>query len=94
LESQSCGAAASVGAKKPRPVVIASSATTAFSGKSAPIDAPSAPVVIAPEPRKGRSRLTTGAGICRALTASHSISSAAIWSSSGRARTWPWQSSG
>ena len=33
FESQSCGCAARVGAKKPRPVVTASSTTIAFSGK-------------------------------------------------------------
>src|SRR5260370_38264155 len=48
FDSQSCGAADLVGAKKPRPVVTASSATIALSGSNAPIEAPSAPEVMSP----------------------------------------------
>ena len=94
LDSQSCGAAALVAAKKARPVVTASSATIAFSGKRAPIEAPSAAESIAPLATAGAASLTTGAGVAPALTSSASISSAAIRSSSGRASTWPWQPSG
>ncbi len=94
LESQSCGWAIRVGAKKPRPVVTASSATIAFSGSNTAIDCPSASEVIAPDAGPPGFSLTTGAGIARAPTSSHSISSATIKSSSGRARTWPWQPSG
>jgi hypothetical protein len=53
LESQSCSAAALVGAKKLPPVVSASSATIALYGSSAPIDRPNASEMIAPESRMG-----------------------------------------
>src|SRR5690348_15125922 len=94
FDSQSCGAADLVGAKKPRPVVTASSATIAFSGNSAPSDAPSASDVIAPEPVAAVLSLTTGAGVRIAPTASASASSAPIESSSGRDSTCPSQSGG
>jgi len=48
FESQSCGAAARVGAKKPRPVVTASSTTITFSGSSAASEAPRVSGVMAP----------------------------------------------
>ncbi len=94
LESQSCGWAIRVGAKNPRPVVTASSATIAFSGKSAAIDCPSASDPIAPEAGAPGRSLTTGAGVARAPTSSHSISSASTRSSSGRASTCPSHPSG
>ena len=78
FDIQSCGAADLVGAKKPRPVVTASSATMALSGNSAPIEAPSASEVIAPVAGAGFASLTTGAGVARAPTSSHSHSSAWI----------------
>ena len=56
LESQSCGAADLVGAKKPRPVVTASSTTIAFSGSSAPSEAPSASGVILPVALRAQGR--------------------------------------
>src|ERR1700757_5520318 len=62
FESQSWGAAARVGAKKPRPVVTASSTTIAFSGNSAASDAPSASEVIAPVAGFGGGPSLTGAG--------------------------------
>src|SRR6185312_476856 len=94
LLSQSCGAADLVGAKKPRPVVTASSATIAFSGSKAPSEAPSASEVIAPVPGPDGLSLTTGAGVLLAPTASASASSAAIESSLGRDSTCPSQPGG
>jgi hypothetical protein len=70
--------AALVGAKKLPPVVSASSATIAFYGSSAPIDRPNASEMIAPEAAWGRSSFTIGGIVCRAPTASHSISKTAI----------------
>jgi hypothetical protein len=94
FESQSCGAAERVGAKKPRPVVTASSTTIAFSGNSAPSEAPSASGVIRPVALVGAGSLTTGAGVERAPTSSASASSAATISSSSRASTYPSASGG
>src|ERR1700731_1175689 len=94
FDSPSGGAAALVGAKKPRPVVTASSATIAFSGSSAPSEAPSASEVIAPVAGAGGLSLTTGAGVMRAPTSSAKASSAAIGSSSGLDSTLPVQPGG
>src|SRR5437763_11632120 len=63
LDSQSCGAAARVGAKKPRPVVTASSTTIAFSGRSAARDVPIASDVIVPVAGTGGGSLLSGAGV-------------------------------
>ena len=94
LDIQSCGIADLVGAKKPRPVVTASSATIALSGNRAPSDWPSASEVIAPVAGGAGLSFVTGAGVARAPTSSHSHSKAWMWSSSGRASTCPSQPSG
>ena len=94
FDSQSCGAAALVAPKKARPVVTASSATMAFSGRSAEIEAAKLAELIAPVAGAGGASFVTGAGVERAPTSSASISSAAIRSSSGRASTCPSQSGG
>src|SRR5439155_103934 len=63
FESQSCGAAARVGAKKPRPVVTASSTTIAFSGSIAASEAPRFSGVIAPVASFGAGASVSGGGI-------------------------------
>ena len=94
FESQSCGAAARVGAKKLRPVVTASSTTIAFSGSSAASDLPIASELIAPVLGAGGGSLDTGAGVECAPSSSAKAASAPIRSSSGRASTWPTASGG
>src|SRR5215468_6700755 len=66
FESQSCGAAARVGAKKPRPVVTASSTTIAFSGNRAASDAPRVSGLMAPVAGFGAGPLVTDAEVERA----------------------------
>ena len=83
-----------MGAKKPRPVVTASSTTIAFSGSSAPSEAPSASGVIRPLALAGGASFTTGAGVRNASTSSARAASAPTMSSSSRASTWPCASGG
>jgi len=77
FDSQSYGAAERVGAKKPRPVVTASSTTIAFSGNRAASEAPRFSVVIAPAAGFGGEPSVTGAAVERAPSSSTRASSAA-----------------
>src|SRR5271154_794786 len=76
FDSQSCGCAERVGAKKPRPVVTASSTTIAFSGSNAASDLPIASELIAPVDGAGGGSLVTGAGLECAPSSSAKAASA------------------